>query len=314
MSAIPQIEACARAASSSWPHVDGVRHGFVSVGQSRIHYAEAGAGEPLVLLHGWPQHWWSFRKIIAPLALHYRVICPDIRGLGWSTGSDTGYELIRLAADLLALMDELGLQRVRLVGHDWGAAIGYTACLQWPARIQKFVALAAVTPWSAEDGLLRLLAQAWHVSAMGVAGVWAMRALALPERALARWPGKFHFDDRERATYLARIHTPAARRATSRYYANVTFRELPWFIRHSHRLRLKTPTLHLNGALDPLTRGVGGAYARYADDMKLSLLPDCGHFIPEERPSLLLQHLLPFLARSHGAPSSAESSARSTSP
>lgn len=296
-----QLVAHARAAQSTMPHIPGIKHGYVRVGQALIHYAEAGEGEPLVLLHGWPQHWWSFRKIIAPLAKHYRVICPDIRGLGWSTGSDQGYDLVRLAGDLITLLDELGLARVRLVGHDWGAAIGYTACLQWPARIEKFVPLAAVTPWSSQEGWLRLLVQAWHVIAMGLAGRWAMRALSLPRRALRVWAKALRFDDRERATYLARVHTPSARRATAAFYANLVMREIPWFMRHARRLRLTTPTLHLNGALDPLTRGVGHAYAPYTEDMKLVLLPDCGHFIAEEAPALLLEHLLPFLAQGRGA-------------
>ncbi|WP_433732646.1 alpha/beta fold hydrolase [Nocardia sp. CA-129566] len=77
----------------------------------RIHYAEAGTGEPLILLHGWPQHWWEWRQVIAPLARRYRVICPDIRGLGWSEGSGGGYTFERLARDLVELMDQLGVRR-----------------------------------------------------------------------------------------------------------------------------------------------------------------------------------------------------------
>ncbi len=65
------------------PHVEGVDHHFVDVRGYRIHYAEAGDGPPLVLLHGWPQHWWSWRHVIPSLAEHYRVICPDIRTVFW---------------------------------------------------------------------------------------------------------------------------------------------------------------------------------------------------------------------------------------
>lgn len=286
-------------ADTSWPHVDGVQHHFVTIGGTRIHVAEAGSGPPLVLLHGWPQHWWSFRKIIAPLALEYRVICPDIRGLGWSASGSSGYELVRLAADLVALLDALQLPRTRLVGHDWGAAIGYVACLQFPERFEKFVALAAVTPWSANDGALRLVTNAWHVFALGIFGRLALHALALPRRALRAWSKTRNFSPEEERVYLDRFASRAVRLSTARYYRNLTFRELPYFLRNAARMRLRTSTLHLNGALDPLTRGVSHGYAPFADDMRLDLVPDCGHYLAEEQPHALVRRLLSFLSHGH---------------
>ena len=92
---------------SPMPEVDGVEHHWVEVNGLEIHYAEAGAGEPLILLHGWPQHWWCWREVIGPLAEHHRVICPDIRGMGWSQGSKDGYSWHGLAHDLIALMGGL---------------------------------------------------------------------------------------------------------------------------------------------------------------------------------------------------------------
>src|SRR4051794_11886683 len=87
----------------SIPRVDGVEHRFADVRGIRMHYTEAGEGDPVVLVHGWPQHWWSWREVIGPLAERHRVICPDIRGMGWSEGSRNGYGLDDLAADLLGL-------------------------------------------------------------------------------------------------------------------------------------------------------------------------------------------------------------------
>jgi len=126
------------------PHVDGVAHHYARVDGLRIHYAEAGEGEPIVLLHGWPQHWWSWRHLIGPLTRDFRVICPDVRGLGWSAGPADGYSIARLARDVVDLLDELELQSVRLVGHDWGNLTGYQACFRWPERFSKFVALASI--------------------------------------------------------------------------------------------------------------------------------------------------------------------------
>ena len=102
-----------------FPHVPGVRHRLVTVRGVRLHVAEAGTGDPVVLLHGFPQHWYAWRHVIPLLAGQYRLICPDWRGFGWSEASPRGYDTASRAADVLALMDALGLRRVRLVGHDW---------------------------------------------------------------------------------------------------------------------------------------------------------------------------------------------------
>jgi pimeloyl-ACP methyl ester carboxylesterase len=144
------------AAQPELPAGTQVSHGPVQVDGLRLHYVDAGAGDPLVLLHGWPQHWWSWREVIAPLASRYRVICPDIRGLGWSEGGASDYSLARLAADLIGLLDALGIERTRLVGHDWGAAIGYEACLGWPERFEAYMPIGGLTPWSSDGAPLRL--------------------------------------------------------------------------------------------------------------------------------------------------------------
>src|SRR3712207_6665910 len=108
------------------PTVEGVTHRFVDVGDTQLHVAEAGYGPPLLLLHGWPQHWWCWRHLIAPLAEHHRVLVPDLRGWGWSDAPPGAYDKATFAADVLALLDAEGIDRVRIVGHDWG---GFTAFL-----------------------------------------------------------------------------------------------------------------------------------------------------------------------------------------
>ena len=109
--------------------------------------AEAGSGDPLVLLHGWPQHWYAWRKLIPTLAESYRVICPDLRGFGWSDAPPDGYEKDQFATDLLATLDALELGRVRLVGHDWGGFAGWLAAMREPKRFERYVCMDIITPW-----------------------------------------------------------------------------------------------------------------------------------------------------------------------
>ena len=98
-----------RAVERALPEVPGVEHRFVNAGGLRTHVAEAGSGPPLLLLHGWPQHWWMWRKLIRPLAESHRVICPDLRGFGWTEAPPGGYDPEVFANDLIALLDALGI-------------------------------------------------------------------------------------------------------------------------------------------------------------------------------------------------------------
>jgi pimeloyl-ACP methyl ester carboxylesterase len=276
------------------PHVDGVEHRFVSARGVRVHYAEAGEGEPIVLVHGWPQHWWCWRELIGPLAESYRVICPDIRGIGWSEGSPRGYKLDELAADVLGLADALGLERFRLVGHDWGAALGYRAALYWPRRIQQFVPLGGVTPWSADGAPLNLWLRPWHIYVYACFG--SRSHFRIAPRVLRSWRHLGDFTPEEARTYLDPLRRPASVNATVRFDRNIVFYELPRGVRHHRHWRLRVPTLHLNGEQDPLTEGVPHSYRRYADEMRLEEIPNCGHFIAEEAPQELLDRLTEFLA------------------
>ena len=146
-------------ASRPMPTVPGVEHRQVETGRLRVHIAEAGSGPPLLLLHGWPQHWFAWRKLIPLLANSRRLICPDLRGFGWTDAPDEGYRTADLAADAVALLDALELDRVDLIGHGEGGRVGFELCLSQPGRVRRLVTLGAMHPYPSR----RLLAaQAWR--------------------------------------------------------------------------------------------------------------------------------------------------------
>jgi pimeloyl-ACP methyl ester carboxylesterase len=109
---------------AAMPWVPGVEHGYVDVDGLLMHAAEAGEGDPIVLLHGWPRHWYLWRDLIPQLATDRRVICPDLRGFGWTEAPAGGYGKDQLATD------RLGVDRFDLVGHDWGAYTGFLIALR----------------------------------------------------------------------------------------------------------------------------------------------------------------------------------------
>ena len=133
--------------TAAMPTLDGETHQFVDLESLRMHVAEAGEGEPVLLLHGFPQHWWEWRKIIPQLAERYRVVCPDLRGAGWTEAPANGYDGDHLLADVVALLDGLELDRVRLISHDFGAILGHQLCLRHPQRVTHHLALAGPPPY-----------------------------------------------------------------------------------------------------------------------------------------------------------------------
>jgi pimeloyl-ACP methyl ester carboxylesterase len=279
----------------SFPHVAGVEHRFLNAGGLRMHLAEAGAGWPIVMLHGWPQHWYLWRRLIPVLAPHARVLCPDLRGFGWTDVPSGGYDRETMAGDMLALLDELGLDRVDLVGHDWGGWIGFLLAVRHPARIRRFVALSIVPPWPSRDP--RTLLEGWR---------WAYQIpLALPqlgrravEHGLARLAlraGSDAFSEEEIKAFTDRLKGERAY-ASELLYRTFLLREaVPVLAGCYAGLPLEVPTLLLVGERDAAisTRVVREQAAR-ADALELELVPEAGHFIVDEKPELVADRTLGF--------------------
>jgi pimeloyl-ACP methyl ester carboxylesterase len=286
-----------------FPAVDGVRHRFVSVNGVRFHVAEAGHGEPLLMLHGWPQHWYEWRYLIGALQEDYHIICPDLRGFGWSDAPESGYEKEQLVDDVIGIMDALGIERVLLIGHDWGGWVGFLLCLRQPQRVERFLALGILHPWQRLDPTL--LRNLWRfgyqpVVASPLLGGWLVQRHGLIGR-LIRWDSadgrQWHEQDLRWYTELLR--DPARARASVLLYRTFLTREMLPVMRGRYRAaRLHVPTLVLAGARDltippTLLRG----YQPYADAMAVEVVPNAGHFLPEERPTLVAERARVFFGR-----------------
>ena len=199
--------------TDDFPPVAGVEHRFVEAGGLRMHVAEAGAGEPLLLLHGWPQHWYQWRGVIQRLAGTRRVIVPDLRGFGWTDAPPGPVEPDVFVRDVIALLDALGIEQTDLAGHDWG---GFTAMLlaaRHPERFRKVVALSAPHPWI--EITPRLALETWRA--------WYALPLAagLMERTpkLAAWFIRREGVPAEDVADLRRaLRDPARAAATTRLY------------------------------------------------------------------------------------------------
>ena len=151
---------------NSLPELEGVQHQFVDLGGGvTIHVADAGPtdGAPVMLVHGIPQNWWEWHELIGPLAGDgYRVLCPDLRGAGWSSAPRDRYFKADMADDLAAVLDRLGVGPVRFVAHDWGGPVGILMMLRHPEKVRGFFGVNTVAPWMRMDlALVRHLWRFW---------------------------------------------------------------------------------------------------------------------------------------------------------
>jgi pimeloyl-ACP methyl ester carboxylesterase len=279
------------------PHVEGVGHRMVDIGELRVHVAEAGEGEPVLLLHGWPQHWYMWREVIERLAPRYRLIVPDLRGFGWSEVPGHGYDGETFARDQIALLDALGIERVKLIGHDWGGWAGFLLALSHPERIEQMVVCNSPHPWPRLRPRLAIqLPMSWYamVNATPGLGAFAHRRAGLVKMILRLASPRSPFTEEELNAYAYRLREPARARAMSelyRYYFRVFSKVLRGDTRSQ---RLTVPTLLLFGKRD---RGINhrlveGGYLANAPELQVELGPKAGHFIVNEEPELVAQRAL----------------------
>jgi pimeloyl-ACP methyl ester carboxylesterase len=285
------------------PHLDGVTHRWVDLPGLRLHMAEAGAGDPVVLLHGWPQHWWEWRHVIGPLAAHHRVIAPDLRGAGWTSASDPGGSAgvtpAQLVDDVLAFLEVLGLESVDLVAHDYSVFTAYRLCFDHPERIRHLLVLGPHPYLRFHPRMLAAVPSLWFQPVLATPGLGPslLRRGALPRHLLGGSPGGDVSSQADVDTFVERVRVHAA--AGSALYRRVILPEARRLVGGVWRgQRLTVPTVALTGALEPgATEELLAVPARVADDLRAELVPDAGHFLADERPDVVVERALDLFAR-----------------
>lgn len=273
----------------------------VDAGGLRVHLREAGQADapPVLLLHGWPQHSGMWNPVIAALRGDFRLIAPDLRGFGSTEAPGSGYDGDTFASDQIALLDALGIDRVRVIGHDWGGWVAFLLGLDHPDRVERMIVCNAPPPWVPASPRLALDAwRSWYAvaNALPLIGPRLARR-ATPGRILSWGHGRDPFGDAGRERYLAQFADPARAEAASqlyRYYLRV-YRE---GLRGTFQgRRLEVPTLLLFGAKDLYVAPRLVELARpNAAKFDVEMVPGCGHFIVDERPELVIERARSFLS------------------
>lgn len=268
----------------------------------RMHYVVAGDGPLLMLLHGWPQTWFCWRKIIPVLAEHHRVVAPDLRGYGLSDKPPGGFDKKTMAADVRTLAHHLGSDSVSLVGHDRGARVAHRYALDHPAEVQKLVVLDIIPTHAMWERLDQVLARGfWH---------WLFHMQPdLPEILVGdhveaylryffeRWTYNRPPVEEAVPEYVRAFSRPGALRAGFDDY-RASFPDDFDADEASSQAgqKLQMPVLALWGGTGLVgTLPALEIWQAYANDVRGEAIPDCGHFLAEERPDVVLDRLLAFL-------------------
>jgi pimeloyl-ACP methyl ester carboxylesterase len=274
------------------PPIAGARRSFVEARGVRFHVTEAGSadGRPVLALHGWPQHHWAFNHLLADPPPGLRIIAPDLPGYGWSGPAPHKWAKEDVASDVLALLDALGLDRVLLMGHDWGAYVGYLMVLRAPERFDGYLPMNMGYPWVTARTLLPhirpLLEYQPLIATFGVPVQRRTNFLYTVFKVASEL-------DRETARiYVDRFRDPVVARAGRDAYRTFILREVPRGAMHPEKRRATTPIRALFGVKDHVINEAWTSpeNAR-ADDFTLEKV-DATHFIAEEQPDLVRSRLI----------------------
>jgi pimeloyl-ACP methyl ester carboxylesterase len=257
-----------------------------------LHYVIGGQGDPVVLLHGWPQTWYEWRHVMPALAENYTVIVPDLRGLGDSSKPVTGYDGKTTAEDIYQLVSQLGFKDIFLVGHDFGVQIAYSYTAAHPDEVRRLVILDVPIPgigpgenitglWWAQFHMVR------DIPEMLIDG---------HERQYLTWfyrytcnPAAITKDDIDE--YVSHYSAPGGMRAGFEYY-RALFDDIKQNKEYS-TVKLPMPILVLGGECSFGTAALD-SMRLLATDVHGGVVPDSGHWIPEEQPDFIIEQFVNF--------------------
>jgi len=281
-----------------------IEHHHARLADVTLHYVTAGAGDPVVLLHGWPSTWYEWRHVMPLLAPRHRLIVPDLRGLGDSSRPLDGYDKKTVAGDLWQLLSgALGLTRWHLVGHDWGGPVAFALAAAHADAVRTLAIVDVTLPGIGPD--ISQGGKRWH-HAFHMTPDLPEALVQGRERAYLTWfyqsfswqRDAFGADDIDE--YLRTYCQPGALRAGFAFYRNIPRDSADNRSLAESGFRLPMPVLAVGGARAE-ARGRGSepeeSLKMIADDVRGAVIADSGHFVPEEQPDELAARLLEHFGR-----------------
>jgi pimeloyl-ACP methyl ester carboxylesterase len=278
-------------------------HHMTTVNGIQIHYVIGGHGDPVVLLHGWPETWYAWHHVMPALAKNHTVTVPDLRGLGDSSKPRTGYDGKTVAEDIHQLVTQLGFKSIFLAGHDIGTQVAYSYAAAHPAEVKKLAVMELTIPGFPPPGRMPIWWGIFHqvpdVPEALVQGK-EMMYLSWFFRGLTYNPSAITQADVDE--YVSHYSSPGGLRAGFEYYR--AFPQDAIQNQNYSKTKLTMPVLALGGAFIPVLGGnitmpsIIYGMKILAQNVQGITVPNSGHFIPEEQPKFVIDQLFKFFGNS----------------
>ena len=284
--------------------IESYTHAYLLTNNVTLHYVSQGEGSLMLMLHGFPEFWYSWRHQIAEFSHDYKVVAVDLRGYNESDKPKerNSYRLSVLVEDIKGIIEGLGYDRCVLVGHDWGGAIAWTLAYTYPELVERLIVLNLPHPAKLSEGFrsLRQLARSWYILffQLPLLPEWilSLRQYTVLMAILTETsinPEAFPQEAIE--AYRQAAAKPKAITAMLNFYRNIWQSNIlsqSWDV-------LNTPTLMIWGENDiALGKELTLGTQDYVQDLQIRYIPDCGHWVQQEQPQLVNRYMREWLSRS----------------
>lgn len=278
------------------------KHEFITTNGVKLHYVTQGEGPLMLMLHGFPEFWYSWRHLIPEFAKDFKVVAPDLRGYNESDkpSDSSAYKMTELVRDVEGVITGLGYERCVLVGHDWGGAIAWNFAYTYPGMLEQLIVLNLPHPAKFASAIAN------PRQLMRSSYMFFFQLPWLPERLLQRNNyqliettfksmaiDKSIFTQADIDAYKDAVSKPGALTAMLNYYRHITqsgMTQRDWGV-------LQVPTLMIWGENDAaLGKELTYGTEAYVRDFQLRYIPNCSHWVQQEQPQLIKQYIREFLA------------------
>ena len=277
------------------------QHDCIHTNGINLHYVTQGEGPLMLMLHGFPEFWYSWRKQIPEFAKDYKVVAIDLRGYNDSDkpAQKEAYVMAEFIADVKGVIEGLGYDRCILVGHDWGGAIAWNFAYAYPNLVEKLIVLNMPHPAKFAEGLRspqQLLRSSYmflfQLPIVPEALIQLGDYQALESAFLGMAVNKAAFTQEDIGAYKDAFAKRGALTAALNYYRNIFKQGLPsqdWSV-------LDVPTLMIWGESDTaLGKELTYGTEAYVRDFQIKYIPNCSHWVQQEQPQLVNQYIREFL-------------------
>ena len=273
---------------------DELTHGYATSGDVKIHYVEQGEGPLVIMLHGFPDFWYTWRKQMPAISKTHRVVAIDQRGYNKSDKPEgvENYDIKKLTADVKAVIEHLGEKEATIVGHDWGGFVAWSFAMQYPQHTSKLIVLNLPHPWALRRELANNPEQAKNSQyARNFQKPNVHRFLNA--KGLAEWVK----DEEAREVYVEAFERSSFEAMLNYYKAN--YPKAPYAAPEGEPPKVKCPVLVIHGLGDIylLASGLNETWKWVEKDLTIVTVPDAEHFVQQDKPEFVTKTMVNWLNR-----------------